>query len=114
MWPTSFPDKITTAICLYAGREASAALRIALSNNKGASAACEAPFWEPFTYCDWHSLPPHNDTTKKQKRQRMWEYRKGFKVPGGDWMGYPTATERWDMFKSRIEAEEQTTGKRNV
>jgi len=107
-WP--IPDEITFTICHYAGREASAALRIALGNTNGASAALEALFWEPLTYWDWHALPRHHDTAKKLKRQRMWEHRKGFKPVSGPWVGNPTSAERWEMFKQRVEEKEEWSG----
>lgn len=112
VWPWPLPNKLTTKICLFAGREASAALCIALGHATDgesfkADAAREALFSEPFTYWDWRGLPAHDSAAKEQKRQRLWEYRKGFKIEHHAWQGYPTARERWLMFRSRIEEKEE-------
>ena len=100
-WP--LPDEITRTIGHLAGREASAALCIALGHREGALAAHEALFREPFTYWDWCELPENDSSAKDWKRQRLWENQRGFKANGTNIQGYPTARERWRMFKARVE-----------
>jgi hypothetical protein len=51
-YPWPFPDRCITIICGYAGREASAALCIALGKKTGALAAHQATNYEPSTYWD--------------------------------------------------------------
>ncbi|KAF1917465.1 hypothetical protein BDU57DRAFT_528088 [Ampelomyces quisqualis] len=101
-WP--LPNWITKSICLRAGREASAALCIALGKHTGASAAHEATYHEPFTYWDWHGLGPDDTYAREWKRQRMWEHQRGFVVDGTKIYGYPTSRERWRKFKEDLDA----------
>lgn len=103
----SLPNKNITSIGLFAGREASASLCIALGKDTAkVEAAREALFAEPFTYWDWHEVLEHDATAKKNKRQRMREHRKGFRTETRGWQGYPTPRERWEMFKLSIEQKE--------
>ncbi|KAH7076152.1 hypothetical protein FB567DRAFT_596772 [Paraphoma chrysanthemicola] len=103
--PWVLPNKLTKLICLCAGREASAALCIALSIGKhnGASAARQATFFEPFNYWDWHGIAPDDDCAREVKKQRFWEYERGFMVNGTIPYGYPTSEERWKAFTSILE-----------
>ncbi|KAH7063776.1 hypothetical protein BKA63DRAFT_428863, partial [Paraphoma chrysanthemicola] len=100
--PWVLPNKLTKSICLYAGREASAALCIALSmnNHTGASAAHQATYFEPFNYWDWHGIAPDDDCAREVKRQRFWEHERGFIVNGTIPYGYPTSRARWQAFTS--------------
>jgi hypothetical protein len=100
----SLPNHVTKQICLLAGREASAALRIALGRHPGATAAIEATFHEPFTYWDWHGVSADDSYAKKWKRQRIWEHDRGPQVNGTVY-GYPTPRERWQAFKSNVETD---------
>jgi hypothetical protein len=105
-WP--LPNHITKSICLLAGREASAILRIALGKHTGAIAAHEATYYEPFTYWDWHGVPPNDTYARKWKRQRIWEYNTSFTVNDRAF-GYPTPRERWEAFKSNVGADLRRT-----
>jgi hypothetical protein len=100
-WP--FPEKLTKTICLVAGREASAALHIALGKYNGASAAHQAIYYEPFTYWDWHGVHPDDIYARDWKRQRFWEHARGFVGPEKQAWGYPTSRERWARFKGDVE-----------
>lgn len=110
-WP--FNVEQTTTICRFAGREASAALLIALSGNKSsadvAPAAREAAYYEPSTYWDWHGVHPDTtrDSAHELKRQRMWEYQRGFvqDTSASASFGYPTPRQRWRSFKNLIEGD---------
>ena len=106
-WP--LPNTVTAGVCLLAGREASAALRIALAQGKhaGATAAHEPIFYEPFTYWDWHAVGPDDTYARDHKRQRVWEHQRGFVVNDATPYGYPTSRERWAAFKREIEKEER-------
>lgn len=104
-WPV--PDEVTSTICRHAGREASAALYIALyknrANGQGASSTLEAIYYEPFTYWDWHSVHPDDDSASKQKRQLLWERQRGFQKSVHDKKeGYPSPREAWKQFQARI------------
>ena len=102
-WPWPIPDEITTPICQLAGREASAALCIALGRRAGASAAHQAMYFEPFSHWDWHGAglaEEHFDT----KRHRMWEHQRGFKHNGQPVPHeYPGSEEVWRRFKEKVE-----------
>lgn len=111
-WP--FPDHVTSNICRRAGREASAALYVALYKNKsdakknkadgrGASAALEAVYYEPFTYWDWHAIHPDDDSAFNEKRQLLWERQRGFRHHGKK-EGYPSPKEAWIRFQGLITA----------
>lgn len=104
-WPLT--TSITKKICLHAGREASAALRIALAYDKNArsraSAAHEAVFYEPFTYWDWHGVGADDTDARDRKRQRFWEHQRGFMVNGTTPFGYPTSRGRWRSFQKQVE-----------
>jgi hypothetical protein len=101
--PWALPNDATEVICLLAGREASAALCIALGKHRGASAAQKASFNEPFTYWDWHGVSPDDTYAQEEKRQRFWEHQRGFIVNGTESYGYPTSRERWQRFVKNIE-----------
>lgn len=101
-WP--LPNWITKSICLRAGREASAALCVALGKHTGATAAHEATYYEPFTYWDWHGLGPDDTYAREWKSQRMWEHQRGFVVDETKAYGYPTSRERWMKFRGDMEA----------
>jgi hypothetical protein len=79
----------------------SAILRIALGKHTGATAAHEATYHEPFTYWDWHAVPPNDTYAREWKRQRVWEYNTSFTVHHRV-LGYPTPRERWEAFKSNV------------
>lgn len=102
--PWSLTKAITTTVCLLAGREASAALHIALALGKHtvAPAALEPVFHVPFTYWDWHGVGPDDTKARDRKRQRFWEHQRGFVVNGTTSYGYPTSRERWESFKQQI------------
>jgi hypothetical protein len=100
-YPWPLPNHITKQICLLAGREASAMLRIALRKQTAAAAAQEATYHEPFTYWDWHGVPPDDTYAREWKRQRVWEYNTSFTVEQSV-LGYPTPRERWEAFKSCV------------
>jgi hypothetical protein len=99
-WP--LPEKITKTICLLAEREASAALCVALGKHNGASAAHQATYHESFTFWDWHGVGPDDTHARNWKRQRIWEYRRGFVVSGTQASGYRTSRERWQTFKRDV------------
>jgi hypothetical protein len=99
-WP--LPNKCTKTICLLAGREASAALCIALGKHPAATIALEAFHYEPFTYWDWHGVSPDDTYARDWKGQRMWEYQRGFVVSGTQAFGYPTPRKRWETFKECV------------
>lgn len=104
-WP--FPNALTLEICRHAGREASAALYVALyknqSNGQAASAALEAVYHEPFTYWDWHSVHPDGEEASKEKRQLLWERQRGFRKSDHDKKeGYPSPREAWERFQNVI------------
>ncbi|KAJ4294151.1 hypothetical protein N0V90_007841 [Kalmusia sp. IMI 367209] len=108
-------EDIVFQILWFAGREASAAFRIACG--KGTSPdisivvrmAERAMLYEPFTFSDWHGYDsagqptngdPHAEYEKKKKRL-LWERERGFRANGA-WEAYPTPLERWHGFKSGI------------
>jgi hypothetical protein len=103
--PWSLPKDVTKTVCLLAGREASAALCIALAMGRhtGSTAAHEATFYEPFNYWDWHGVAPDDDFAREVKRQRFWEHERGFIVNDTKAFGYPTSRARWQAFKSELE-----------
>jgi hypothetical protein len=96
-WP--LPEICTKTICLLAGREASAALCVALGKHPAANIALEVFHYEPFTYWDWHGIDPDDTYPRDWKGQRMWEHQRGFLGPGTQTVGYLTPMERWQMFK---------------
>ncbi|KAL5115353.1 hypothetical protein ACEQ8H_006729 [Pleosporales sp. CAS-2024a] len=98
-WPLK--ETITKSICLMAGREASAALRIALGKHKMKDIAHEATYYEPFTFWDWHGVGPTDTYARQWKCQRLWEHHRGFEVNGTPF-GYPTSKERWEAFKKNV------------
>ncbi|KAI2488148.1 hypothetical protein Ptr902_02281 [Pyrenophora tritici-repentis] len=108
-WP--FIDEITSRICRHAGREASAALCVALYKNKaddknssdghGASDALQAVYYEPSTYWDWHTIHPDDDSAFNEKRQLLWERQRGFRHHGIK-EGYPSPRQAWIRFRSLI------------
>lgn len=100
-----FSNKITLRICRFAGREASAALRIALGKRPVARAAKHGTFYEPFTYWDWHGVAPDETYTSENKRQRIWERERGFKIGSDRIYGYPSSRQRWHQFRASIEAD---------
>ncbi|KAF2821393.1 hypothetical protein CC86DRAFT_359188, partial [Ophiobolus disseminans] len=102
--PWSLTQSITKKICRLAGREASAALHIALALGKHSLApvALESVFHEPFAYGDWHGVGPDDTDARDRKRQRVWEHQRGFIVNGTISCGYPTSRERWESFKQEI------------
>jgi hypothetical protein len=102
-WPWPLSEEITRTICLLAGREASAALHIALGKHSGASAAQQATYLEPFTYWDWHDIHPDDTYARDWKRQRVWEHQSGFMGPGPQASGYPTSKDRWEAFKNDVQ-----------
>lgn len=79
-WP--LPNTTTESICILAGREASAALCIALGKHSATSAAHQATYHEPFTFWDWHGVHPDDTYARQWKRQRLWEHHRGFTVDG--------------------------------
>jgi hypothetical protein len=101
-WPLA--DELTTPICEFAGREASAALCIALGKRTGASAAHQAMYFEPFSYWDWHGAEDTAERHFETKRHRIWEHQRGFDV-NGEWEPheYPGSEEVWRRFKEEVE-----------
>lgn len=99
-WPLT--NEITFAICFLAGREASAALCIALCKHTGASVAHEATYYEPFAFWDWHGVHPDDTYAREWKSQRVWEYHRGFSYDALHMFGYPTAREIWARFKDDL------------
>jgi hypothetical protein len=100
-WP--LPERVTKTICLLAGREASAALHIALARRSGASVAHQATYHEPFTYWDWHGIHPDDTYARDWKRQSFWEHQRGFVGPETQVRGYTTSRERWEACKNELE-----------
>jgi hypothetical protein len=105
--PWSLANHITKSICLLAGREASAALCIALGRHTGASVAHETTYDEPFTYWDWYGVEPDDTYAREWKKQRIWEHQRGFVVDGAPPYGYPTSRERWWRFKEDVEVHQE-------
>lgn len=103
--PWRFSDEITLTICRFAGREASAALRIALGTRPIALAAKDGTLYEPFTYWDWHGVAPDEEYTSEKKSQRIWERERGFKIGSDRSYGYPSSRQRWHQFQASIEAD---------
>lgn len=67
-----FSNELTLAICRFAGREASAALRIALGKRPIALVAKHGILYEPFTYWDWHDVAP-DEVYTSEKRWRQFQ-----------------------------------------
>ena len=104
-WPLS--EDVTTRICRYAGRQASAVLYIALYKNrvggKDANAALRAVYYEPFTYWDWHGVDAEDESASKHKKQLVWERQRGFTAAKGEKGGYPYPQEAWQRFRHLID-----------
>lgn len=121
--PKPASDNVRLKILLYAGREASAAVRVACSRYEStlARVAEQAMLYEPFTYFDWCSfdegignpldeseensiisLEREKADVEKRKRRLLWERERAFKA-NGQWDKYPSPKERWEGFKRMIE-----------
>ncbi|KAF2846390.1 hypothetical protein T440DRAFT_521760 [Plenodomus tracheiphilus IPT5] len=103
-WP--FSNGVTESICLHAGREASAALFVAIGPwANGGIVARKAVYCEPFTYWDWHGVHPDERfaRTRGSKRQQTWERQRGFRQGSHNVeFGYPSPRARWQAFKTSI------------
>lgn len=100
-WP--FPNKVTNSICILAGRDANAALYIALGKHKQASAAHEATFHQPFTYWDWQAVSPDDTCARENMRHRFLEHHRRSITNRIQSPGYLASKERWQSFVGDIE-----------